>query len=112
MDGWLLWVYEGLTNYLGDVLAARSGIWTAEQYRQTLAIQAADLDNTPGRNWRPLSDTATAAQLLYDSRADGSSYRRSVDYYPEGSLIWLEADTLIRRESRGQRSLDPFIQSF
>ncbi len=112
MDGALLWVYEGLTNYLGEVLAARSGIWTAEQYRQNLADEAAALDDTPGRNWRPLSDTATAAQLLYGSRADGESSRRSVDYYPEGSLIWLEADTLIRRESRGQRSLDTFIQSF
>ena len=112
MDGGLLWVYEGLTNYLGEVLAARSGLWTAEQYRQELAITAAELDNTPGRAWRPLEDTATAAQLLYGSREDGSSYRRRVDYYPEGSLIWLEADTLIRRESRGQRSLDTFLQSF
>ena len=112
MDGALLWVYEGLTNYLGEVLAARSGIWTAEQYRENLANEAAALDNTPGRDWRPLADTATAAQLLYDGRADGSSYRRSTDFYEEGSLIWLEADTLIRRESKGQRSLDTFIQSF
>ncbi len=112
MDGALLWVYEGLTNYLGEVLAARSGIWTAEQYRENLANEAAELDNTPGRDWRPLADTATAAQLLYDGRADGSSYRRSTDFYPEGSLIWLEADTLIRRESKGQRSLDTFVQSF
>src|SRR5712692_5099407 len=70
MDGGLLWVYEGLTNYLGEVLAARSGIWTAEQYRQRLALTAAQMDASPGRAWRPLEDTAVAAQLLYGSRSD------------------------------------------
>jgi len=112
MDGALLWVYEGLTQYLGEVLAARSGVWTAEDWRQNAAQTAASMDATPGRKWRPLADTATSAQLLYGDRADWSNLRRSVDFYPEGSLIWLEADTIIRRESRGQKSLDTFIQSF
>ena len=112
MLGDLLWVYEGLTNYLGEVLAARSGIWSAEDYRQGLALTAAQMDGTPGRAWRPLEDTAAAAQLLYGSRSDYTNLRRSTDFYPEGSLIWLEADTVIRRESRGAKSLDTFIQSF
>jgi len=112
MQGDLLWVYEGLTQYLGGVLAARSGLWTEEEWRQQIARTAAQMDATPGRAWRPVADTAIAAQLLYESRADRSNYRRGTDFYPEGALIWLEADTIIRRESRGQRSLDTFIQNF
>ena len=92
MRGDLLWVYEGLTNYLGEVLAARSGLWSQADYRDSLAITAAEMDNESGRTWRPLEDTAVAAQLLYPAPEEYSDYRRSVDYYPEGSLIWLEAD--------------------
>jgi predicted metalloprotease with PDZ domain len=112
MQGDLLWVYEGLTEYLAGVLAERSGLWTAEEWRQQIARTAAQMDDTPGRAWRPVADTATSAQLLYESRADRSNYRRGTDFYPEGALIWLEADTVIRRESRGQRSLDTFIRNF
>jgi predicted metalloprotease with PDZ domain len=102
MQGDLLWVYEGLTNYLGEVLAARSGLWSAQEYRDSPAITAAHLDSESGRTWRPLEDTAIAAQLLYAAPDEYSEYRRSVDYYPEGTLIWLEADVLIRRLSRAQ----------
>jgi predicted metalloprotease with PDZ domain len=112
MKGDLLWVYEGLTNYLGEVLAARSGIWTPAEYRDSLAITAAQLDRESGRTWRPLEDTAIAAQLLYAAPNEYSEYRRSVDYYPEGSLIWLEADVLIRRLSQGTKSLNDFCRSF
>jgi predicted metalloprotease with PDZ domain len=92
MKGDLLWVYEGLTNYLGEVLAPRSGLWSPEDYRESLAETAAELDNKYGRTWRPLEDTAVAAQVLYDAGSDYQSLRRSVDYYAEGTLIWLEAD--------------------
>jgi predicted metalloprotease with PDZ domain len=112
MKGDLLWVYEGLTNYLGEVLAARSGLWTQADYRDSLAMTAAELDNESGRTWRPLEDTAVAAQLLYQAPDEYTEYRRSVDYYPEGSLIWLEADVLIRRLSGGAKSLDDFCRSF
>ena len=70
MKGDLLWVYEGLTNYLGEVLAPRSGLWSAEDYRESLANTAADLDNKFGRTWRPLEDTAVAAQVLYEAGGD------------------------------------------
>jgi len=112
MQGDLLWVYEGLTNYLGEVLAARSGLWTPKDYRDSLAMTAAQLDTESGRAWRPLEDTAVAAQLLYAAGDDYSEYRRSVDYYPEGSLIWLEADVTIRRLSHGAKSLNDFCRSF
>ena len=112
MKGDLLWVYEGLTNYLGEVLAPRSGLWTPEQYREALANTAAALDITYGRRWRPLEDTATGAQLLYNAGDDYANYRRGVDYYPEGTLLWLEADILIRQLSHGTKSLNDFCHSF
>ena len=112
MKGDLLWVYEGLTQYLGDVLAARSGIWTPEQYRSYLAESAAELDHRPGRTWRDLQDTATAAQILYGASDQWDNWRRSVDYYPEGELVWLEVDTTIRKLSGGKKSLNDFCARF
>ncbi len=108
----LLWVYEGLTNYLGEILAPRSGLRTPEQFRESLAIEAAALDNEYGRTWRPLADTATAAQVLYGAGNDYDNYRRGVDFYPEGTLIWLEADVLIRQLSHGAKSLNDFCRGF
>lgn len=112
MQGELLWVYEGLTEYYGNVLAARSGIWTPEQYRDELANVAANYGHRPGRTWRPLIDTTVAAQLLYNAPGEWESERRSVDFYDEGWLIWLDADTLIRQLTKGQHSLDDFCKRF
>lgn len=112
MKGDLLWVYEGLTEYLGEVLTRRSGLWSPEDYRESLAATAADMDTTYGRRWRPLEDTAVAAQILYESGSDYENYRRSVDYYPEGSLIWLDVDVTIRRLSHGAKSLGDFCRTF
>jgi len=108
----LLWVYEGLTEYLGDVLAARAGLWTAEQYRDNLAIVAARMSGVPGRAWRPLQDTADEAQILYNVSNAWQNWRRGVDFYDEGELLWLDADTTIRELSHGARSLDDFIRAF
>jgi predicted metalloprotease with PDZ domain len=112
MKGGLLWVYEGLTEYLGQILTARSGLLTAEQYRQSLALTAAEMDSQKGRSWRPLADTAVAAQVLYGARSDWGSWRRGVGFYPESELLWLEADMLIRRETKGKKSLDDFCRLF
>ena len=112
MRGELLWVYEGLTQYLGNVLAARSGLFTPKQYRNVLALAAAGLENHRGREWRPLHDTAVAAQILYGSPGEWGSERRGTDFYDEGQLIWLEADAVIRRETHGQRSMDDFCRRF
>jgi predicted metalloprotease with PDZ domain len=110
--GDLLWVYEGLTTYLGDVLAARSGLRTREEYLDGLAIDAAELANRAGRTWRPLLDTAVAARRLFGARDAWANWRRGVDFYAEGGLVWLEADVLIRQETRGRRSLDDFCRRF
>jgi predicted metalloprotease with PDZ domain len=112
MKGDLLWVYEGLTQYLGDVLSARSGIETAAEYRDALATTAATLDNRPGRTWRDLQDTATAAQTLYDANSQWDNWRRNVDYYPEGELIWLDVDTTIRKLTDDKKSLNDFCARF
>ncbi len=112
MKGDLLWVYEGLTQYLGKLLAARSGLRSAEEYREDLAMLAARLDNRPGREWRTLQDVADEAQLLYYSRQDWDSWRRSVDFYDESDLIWLEADAMIRQLTGGKKSLDDFCRRF
>jgi predicted metalloprotease with PDZ domain len=112
LKGDLLWVYEGLTQYYGVMLSARSGFWTPQRLREYLAATAAYLNDRPGRTWRDLQDTAIAAQILYSSPVAGSSWRRGVDYYDEGTLIWLEADTIIRKESNGKKSLDDFCRKF
>jgi predicted metalloprotease with PDZ domain len=112
MRGELLWVYEGLTTYLGTVLAARSGLWNAEQTREHLALLASTLDHRAGRTWRSLENTSRAAQILYFAPSQWASYRRGTDFYPESVLIWLEADVMIRKLSGGHRSLDDFCRTF
>ena len=93
----LLWMYEGLTQYLGLTLTARSGLWTPEEYREKLAMIAEWAGDESGRTWRPLLDTAVSAQLLFEARDDWEAWRRGTDFYDEAVLIWLDADTLIRR---------------
>jgi len=106
----LLWVYEGLTDYFGPMLAARSGLWTQEQYHDVLAsISAALGPGRLGRTWRPLLDTAVG-QL--GGRGGWLNWRRGSDYYDEGDLIWLEVATIIDRESHGQKTIDDFAHSF
>jgi predicted metalloprotease with PDZ domain len=111
-QGALLWVYEGMTEYLGNVLAARSGLRSQAQYRDILALSAANLDYTPGREWRPTEDTAVAASILRDGNPSWSNWKRGQDYYNEGELLWLDADTLIRKMTNNQKSLDDFQRIF
>jgi predicted metalloprotease with PDZ domain len=113
MIGDLLWVYEGLTDYLGNLVAERSGLLNAEQYRESLAATAAMLDHRAGRTWRPLEDTARSVQTLrIILTPEWQNWRRSLDYYPEGELIWLEVDSIVRQQTHGQRSLNDFCHRF
>jgi predicted metalloprotease with PDZ domain len=112
MKGELLWVYEGLTTYLGTILTARSGLWTPAETREYLASVASTLDHRAGRTWRSLQNTANAAQILYFAPSEWTSYRRGTDFYPESVLIWLEADVTIRKQTQGRRSLDDFCRAF
>ena len=112
MHGDLLWVYEGLTDYLGNILAARTGLRSPDQFRENLAYTAAMLDHRAGRTWRPLQDTATSVQTLFAAANEWSNWRRGADYYPEGYLIWLDVDSLIRQKTNGQKSLNDFCRIF
>jgi predicted metalloprotease with PDZ domain len=111
-QGAMLWVYEGMTQYLGNVLAARSGLKSQAEYRDLLALSAAGLDYTPGRQWRPTVDTAVAASILRGPNPAWNNWRRDQDYYDEGELLWLDADTLIRKTTNGKKSLNDFEHIF
>lgn len=108
----LLWVYEGLTSYLGDVLSARSGLRTPDQYRDGLASIAAGMDHVPGRTWRNLQDTADGVPAMQGAPRAWTSWRRTLDYYPEDVLNWLWVDTIIRQQSKDQKSIDDFCHLF
>jgi predicted metalloprotease with PDZ domain len=108
----LLWVYEGLTSYLGDMLAARSGERTPELARDALAQIAADLDHRSGRVWRNLQDTADGVPDMQNAPRAWEDYRRGLDYYDEDVLTWLWADVIIRQQTKGAKSLDDFCKLF
>ena len=112
MQDSLLWVYEGQTEYWGRVLAARSGLWTRQQALDQFALTAAYDDIETGRLWRPLQDT-TNDEIINPRRPQSwRDWQRFENYYQEGELIWLDADTLIRERSHGTRSLDTFARAF
>jgi predicted metalloprotease with PDZ domain len=111
-QGSLLWVYEGMTQYMGNVLAARSGLKSQAAYRDMLALSATQLDYKSGRAWRPTEDTAIAASILRSNGPAWSSWRRGQDYYQEGELFWLDADTKIRELTNDQKSLTDFQHIF
>ncbi len=109
----LLWVYEGLTDYWAGVLTARSGIWTTDQWRDSLAGIAADMSARTGRSWRSLQDTADGIPLSSRGGSRGwANLRRGSDYYPEGQMLWLDVDTKIRDLSGGKHTLDEFARAF
>lgn len=111
-QGDLLWVYEGMTQYLGNVLAARSGLKSQQQYREMLALSAAQLDAKTGREWRSTEDTAIASSILRGGSPSWSNWKRGQDYYQEGELLWLDADTLIRKLTDNKKSLNDFEAIF
>jgi predicted metalloprotease with PDZ domain len=108
----LLWVYEGQTQFWGNVLEVRSGMSSKEDVIQKMAIAAAALDNQAGRQWRPLLDT-TNDPIIQNRRPEPwGSFMRNEDYYNEGMLIWTEVDAIIRQGTRGKRGIDDFARAF
>jgi predicted metalloprotease with PDZ domain len=113
MRGSMLWVYEGQTQFWGTVLAARAGLWTKQQGLDAIAADAATFDAArQGRAWRPLEDTTTDPVSTMRRPIPWRSWQRSEDYYGEGELIWLDADTLIREKTAGKKSIDDFAHVF
>jgi predicted metalloprotease with PDZ domain len=108
----LLWIYEGLTQYLGEVLTVRSGLLTLEEFLPRFASKLDHLRDQAGRRWRSVEDTAIASWQLRSKSTAWEQLRRSQDYYDEGLVTWLEADAIIRTRSGGKHSLDDFCKAF
>ncbi|MDZ4860469.1 MAG: hypothetical protein SGI88_15950 [Candidatus Hydrogenedentes bacterium] len=108
----LLWVYEGLAQYIGEILNVRAGVWELDHYKRMLANDVSFLKSQTGRQWRTLEDTAVASGQLRDRSAHWSGLRRSQDYYVEGKLLWLEIDAMLRDATSGAKSLDDFCRAF
>jgi predicted metalloprotease with PDZ domain len=109
----LLWIYEGMTQFYGDLVPTRAGFWTPERFRDDFATVYASLDHEPGRLVRSLSDTAASAPFLYDAPRSLTSSRRSAgDFYGEGELLWLDVDARLLTMSKGTKSLDGFCKTF
>ena len=112
MDGTLLWVYEGLTEYWGDVLTTRAGLMTPADYREAIANYAATFAIQPGSRWRPMSDTAVASQAVFDAPTAWESSRRGADYYDVSDFLWMDVDAQLRALTKGRLSLDDFARRF
>jgi predicted metalloprotease with PDZ domain len=112
MEGSLLWVYEGQTQFWGYVLDARSGLLSKQETLDAIADTAATYDNMPGRDWRPLVDTTNDPTIAQRSPQPWRSWQRSEDYYSEGQLIWIDVDRIIRQRSGGGKSIDDFARAF
>ncbi len=109
----LLWVYEGQTQYWGFVLTARSGMWTPEQFRDALAMVAANYDrNRPGFGWRTLEDTTNDPTAARRSGLPYRSWQMSEEYYSGGQMVWLAVDAKIRTLTHDRKSLDDFARAF
>ena len=108
----LMWVYEGLTQYWGEVLSVRSGLWSADTYLAALARTAAKCANMPGRRWRPLEDTTRDPIICARKKLPWESWQRNEDYYTDGQLIWLDVDTRLRELTEDRNSLDDFARDF
>jgi predicted metalloprotease with PDZ domain len=108
----LLWVYEGLTSYLGGVLTARSGLFTPEQSREEIATFVDIFENRKGREWRPLQDTADSAVFLYNADPEWADLRRGTDFYNESQLLWLDVDSTLRRLTGDRKSMNDFCRAF
>lgn len=111
-DTELLWVYEGLTQYLGELVEARSGLMSNDEFKNRLLVELRNAMNQQGRQWRTLADTAAASHILRAASPNWGGLRRSQDYYMEGMLFWLEADARIRQLTNGRKSLDDFCHAF
>ncbi|HTA65079.1 MAG TPA: peptidase M61, partial [Xanthomonadaceae bacterium] len=109
----LLWVYEGQTQYWGFVLTARSGMWTPQQFRDALAMTAANYErNRPGFQWRTLEDTTNDPVAAHRTGLPYRSWQMSEDYYSGGQMMWLEVDAKLRALTHDGKSLDDFARAF
>ena len=108
----MLWVYEGQTQFWGLILGGRSGMLSKDEVLDNLANWAAAQDLTKGRQWRPLIDTTNDPVISARRPKGWLNWQRNEDYYVGGALVWLEADSIIRRLSKNTKSMDDFARAF
>jgi len=109
----LLWVYEGQTQYWGFILTARAGMWSPQQFRDALAMVAANYQrNREGFQWRTLEDTTNDPTAARRSSLPYRSWQMSEDYYSGGQMMWLEVDAKLRELTHDHKSLDDFARDF
>ena len=109
----LLWVYEGQTQYWGFVLTARAGMWTPQEFRDGLAMVAANYErNREGFQWRTLEDTTNDPTVARRSPLPYRSWQMSEDYYSGGQMMWLDVDAKLRSLTHDKHSLDDFAKAF
>jgi predicted metalloprotease with PDZ domain len=111
-DDYLLWVYEGMTQYYGNVMAWRDGLRDAKTYPDHVAAIYSYYDSEPGRRWRTLGDDSTSGPFIYDAPRGYGAERRGEDFYTEGELLWLKVDSIIREKTDDKESLDTFARAF
>ena len=110
----LLWVYEGQTQFWGNVIAVRAGLENKDTGLALLAQVAAryDMDRPGFRTWRNIQDTTNDPTIAQRAPLPWRNYQGSEDYYSAGQLIWLAVDGKMRSLSHNKPSLDDFARAF
>jgi len=110
----LLWVYEGQTQFYGNVVAVRAGLEDKKTGFAKLANVAATYDmNRPGlQSWRNVQDTTNDPTIAARASLPYRNWQGSEDYYSAGQLIWLAVDGKMRQLSGNKHSLDDFARAF
>ena len=98
-----LWIAEGLTSYFGDLLAARAGLGTPDDYLALESRHIKDLQSSPGR----LVQTLEQASAQMFERLPAA---QRVDYYVKGPVVGLVLDAHIRKMTNGKKSMDDVIR--
>lgn len=114
MSDTLLWVYEGQTQFWGQIMAARSGLWNTEQTLDMLAFVAATYDRgRPGlASWRNVQDTTNDPPIAQRRPLPYRNYQASEDYYSAGEMIWLDVDGKLRELTHNKKNIDAFARAF
>jgi predicted metalloprotease with PDZ domain len=99
-----LWVAEGLTSYFGDLLAARAGIGSVDDYLAICSRHITDLQTKqPGRLVQTIEQAS--AQMFERIPAD-----KKVDYYVKGPVVGMALEARIRKMTNDRKSMDDVMR--
>ena len=107
-----LWIAEGLTNYYGHLMMRRAGIWDDLEFLRRESETISNIENAPGIRLMSAEEASLSAPFI-----DGAQHAQrtnlantSISYYPEGELLGLVLDLLIRGRTNGKASLDDVMR--